>query len=382
MEYLRIILNNALYFSLLLIILSSVISVFFIGRKRDRCLRDFNGYFCSIYLKSGKEIYGRLRVFGTGVECEYREDHHDTQGHLESSFIMYASEFGDMLYLKRFHRKLSSDNMKKRFKSVQAVYKPSFFRIIRRKCRNFFSTFQDGISRSMNTIIGMAASRNPKSHLSERQKEISGLGTQVVSVVSHSYDPMLERYIGYFIVLETMEQGVVTEYCGILKDYTQNFIEILNVLEIENFTFEVPAGFTGDNSGVHVTWSGPVLSIKNNGEWPVYLRSVVHRNNRIVSGQLIPEKSVFTLEIPAPADMHNAIPDILAAEVSIPIIFDMVVPRPFGLIRHGCPRDRHNLETFIGTSGSKALKSALHSQFIMLINAQKPVNPEENAYPG
>jgi hypothetical protein len=382
MEYLRIILNNALYFSLLLIILSSVISVFFVGRKRDRCLRDFNGYFCSVFLKSGKEVYGRLRVFGTGIEYEYRDDHHDTQGHLESSFIIYASEFGDMLFLKRFHRKLSAENMKKRFKSVRAVYKPSIFRIVRRKFRNFLSTFQDGITRSLNTVIGMTASRNPKSHLSERQKEISGLGTQVVSVVSHSYDPILERYIGYFVVLETVEQSRITEYCGILKDYTQHFIEILNVLEIENVTFQIPAGFSGEISGVTLAWTGPVLSIKNNCDWPVYLRSVSYKSTVLVFDQLIPETSVFPVDMPGSMDANDEIPNLIEVEVSIPNIFDMVVPRPFGLIRHGCPRDHHSLETFIGTSGSKTLQNALHSQFVMLLNAQKPVNPEETAYQG
>ncbi|MCD4655437.1 hypothetical protein K8T06_16070 [bacterium] len=195
MEYLRIILNNALYLSFLVIIISSVIGVFIAGRKRDLCLKDFHGFECRLNLNNGKTIYGVLRAFGSGIEIEYTQEHHDTQGHTESSFILYSAESAQIDSIKRFHHDLSHENQSERSREIRSTYHPNLIRIIRRKFRNFLNTFQDGLKKSLTMFVGAAASRNPKSQISTKKKELSGLGTQMIGAGSYSFDSILEQYI-------------------------------------------------------------------------------------------------------------------------------------------------------------------------------------------
>jgi len=47
--------------------------------------------------------------------------------------------------------------------------------------------------------------------------------------VGTSFEPLLERYIGHKVVLEMIKGDKIFEYCGVLKDYTAEFIEIMDV---------------------------------------------------------------------------------------------------------------------------------------------------------
>jgi len=84
-----VILNNALYFSFLLILVSSIIGVFLRMRARDRCLTDFKEYKITLELTDGELVWGILHVFGSGIELEYQEEHKDRDGHFENSYILY-----------------------------------------------------------------------------------------------------------------------------------------------------------------------------------------------------------------------------------------------------------------------------------------------------
>ena len=44
-----------------------------------------------------------------------------------------------------------------------------------------------------------------------------------------SFEPLLERYIGHRVVLELIKGEKIFKYSGVLKDYTAEFIEIMDV---------------------------------------------------------------------------------------------------------------------------------------------------------
>lgn len=46
--------------------------------------------------------------------------------------------------------------------------------------------------------------------------------------VATSYEPLLEKYIGHKVVLEIIKGDKIVEYPGVLKDYTADFIAILD----------------------------------------------------------------------------------------------------------------------------------------------------------
>jgi hypothetical protein len=47
--------------------------------------------------------------------------------------------------------------------------------------------------------------------------------------VGTSYEPLLEKYIGHKVVLELIKGDKIFEYSGVLKEYTAEFIEIMDV---------------------------------------------------------------------------------------------------------------------------------------------------------
>jgi hypothetical protein len=52
---------------------------------------------------------------------------------------------------------------------------------------------------------------------------------ELMTSAGTSFEPLLERYIGHKVVLEMIKGDKIFEYCGVLKEYTAEFIEIMDV---------------------------------------------------------------------------------------------------------------------------------------------------------
>ena len=53
--------------------------------------------------------------------------------------------------------------------------------------------------------------------------------TDLTTTADSSYEPLIEKYIGHKIILEAVRNDKSLRYCGVLKDYTKEFIEIMDV---------------------------------------------------------------------------------------------------------------------------------------------------------
>ena len=51
----------------------------------------------------------------------------------------------------------------------------------------------------------------------------------LMSSAGTSYEPLLEKYIGHKVVLEMIAGDKICKYPGVLKGYTAEFIEIMDV---------------------------------------------------------------------------------------------------------------------------------------------------------
>ena len=65
--------------------------------------------------------------------------------------------------------------------------------------------------------------------ISGQDKYVTQMKQQLMGSVGTSYEPLLERYIGQKVVLEMVKGDALMEFCGMLKDYTADFIEIMDV---------------------------------------------------------------------------------------------------------------------------------------------------------
>jgi hypothetical protein len=65
--------------------------------------------------------------------------------------------------------------------------------------------------------------------LKTQDKYVSQMKNQVIGSADTAYEPLLEKYIGHRVVAEFLHKDQSVEMTGVLKDYTAEFIEMLDV---------------------------------------------------------------------------------------------------------------------------------------------------------
>jgi hypothetical protein len=223
-------LDAAFYITVLFIGLSTFVGMIIKKLHRDKCLKDFAGYMVTLEEMNGKDVWGKLRVENTGIELAYPEMHTDSDGHLEASYIVYKFEFPNIAAFVRYHDGLSEEGKKKRQRDLERTYHPGLLRRARRKTQNFFKTIRDAVVEIMNLLISKAKKTGAASGtLSSQDKYVTQMKQELIGSVGTSYEPLLERYIGHKVVLEVIKGDRIVECAGVLKDYTAEFIEVMDV---------------------------------------------------------------------------------------------------------------------------------------------------------
>jgi hypothetical protein len=216
--------------TIIFIVLAAVVGAFVRRVSRDKCLRDFSRDMVTLEDASGKVIWGTLRVENTGLEFVYPEKYRDKDGHDETSYILYKQEYPNIAALIRFHDELSECNKKEREKELKRTYHPTFLRRMKRRIKNIFKTVRDSVMEVVNLLMSQVKKATPAGAvLSSQDKYVSRMQQELIGTAGTSYEPLLERYIGHKVVIDMIKGDKVFEYCGVLKEYTAEFIEIMDV---------------------------------------------------------------------------------------------------------------------------------------------------------
>ena len=216
--------------TVIFIAVSALIGLVFKRVHRDKCLKDFAGDMVTLEEMTGKTIWGELRVENTGLELVYRDKYDDKDGHCEASYILYKYEYPNIQAMIRFHDDLSESGRKERDRELERTYHPKTAARWKRKTQNGFRVVKD----AMVEVIDLLLSRAKKSSmvgstLTTQDKYVSQIKEGLIGSIGTSYEPLLERYIGNKVVLELMKADETIEYSGVLKDYTAEFIEVMDV---------------------------------------------------------------------------------------------------------------------------------------------------------
>ena len=221
---------NPFVITVLFIVAAAVVAALIQGRRKDKCLKDFADSITTLHQTDNKTIWGKLRVENTGIELVYKDKHTDNQKHLESSYILYKYEFGIILAVLRFHDQLSEKNKKKRQHLLSKSYHPGPLRRLKRKTRNIFNTVRDSVMDVANLLLSQAKKASPAGAvLTSQDKYVSKMQQDIIGSTATAYEPLLERYIGHRVVLELLKNDKVIEYPGVLKEYTADFIELMDI---------------------------------------------------------------------------------------------------------------------------------------------------------
>ena len=216
--------------TVIFIVLSTLVAAFVRRRSKDKCLKDFRRDMVILEETAGKIIWGKLNVENTGLEFIYPAEHKDKEGHDETSYILYKYEYPKIAALIRYHDELSEAGKKEREKALKRTYHPTMLRRLRRKIQNVFKTVRDSVMEVVNMLVSQAKKAAPGGAvLASQDKYVTQMKQELMGSVGTSYEPLLEKYIGNKVVLELIKGDKIFEYSGVLKEYTAEFIEIMDV---------------------------------------------------------------------------------------------------------------------------------------------------------
>ncbi|MFO7882914.1 MAG: hypothetical protein R6U52_10305 [Kosmotogaceae bacterium] len=288
---------------------------------KDPCMKDFCKDNIVILMKSNRPVFGKLELTSSGLILDYKEPYR-SNGHYETSFIIYKNEFAAIKRVIRIVDDLNDiENRRRVLRSL--MIEKGFLSAIRRFFRNLFALLRDSIVDTFRLYIGRTS---PKSSvLSSGGTYINKVGESFVDYVGNAYDPILEKLIGKEVVVEVSENGTWKENLGVLRNYSKDFIELLSIKM--PFSLELPIN--------NKVFSHFDLSL-DIGENELIIKN--QRKNKI--GVSITEDS---------KDIEpgkTAVLKVISRDKPIKIVFheviDIIFPRSEAIIRHNTPECSEN----------------------------------------
>ena len=223
------------YLTLLFIFVTAIVTTVVTKRARDKCLKFFRGYPVTLERLRGQTIWGRLKVFSSGVEVLYDHPVVDAQGHKKTSFLIYGQEMdAQVLSLFRYHDALDDPMQRRRLAQIERTFNPGPMRRLWRGVRNFVNTLRDAFNAAIGAAVGQYQRMNPASVvLASQGQSVTAIGQTLLGRFANAYEPLLEQYIGQPVILEAADpldpNNATVQYAGYLADYTQQFVALLNV---------------------------------------------------------------------------------------------------------------------------------------------------------
>jgi hypothetical protein len=220
------------------IFLSALIGIWVRRRTFDRCLADFHGNQVTLELTTGKRIWGRLVVYPNGLEILYAQPKFGDQGLEKSSYVLFEAELVGVQAIYRFHDELNPDQQWARRKQIATTTNPSYRAQLTRGLKNFLNTFRDAFVQSIGVTLDYAK-RTAKSAVLSQDRQLAKVGETVLGAFGNAYEPILERHIGRRVVVEEARSTSHYEHAGALKEYSAEWIELLDVTTREPYPFDL-----------------------------------------------------------------------------------------------------------------------------------------------
>jgi hypothetical protein len=210
--------------TLIFIAVCAVLAAFVNGRSCDRCLKDISGYNITIHLDNS-DISGVLALTSSSMELMLIGENNQKKSH-----IFYKNEYSQIKVVVRYLDDLSPDEIKKRSNDLICINHVTIISKMIRRIRNIFGTVRDSVMELISIMMGrVKAKGNAASRLLQGQdKYVNDIQNRLVTEVGTAYEPVLEKYIGKKVVLEVINESLIT-FEGTLKDYTAEYIEVLDV---------------------------------------------------------------------------------------------------------------------------------------------------------
>jgi len=324
--------DSTLLITLIVLMAGALLGGYFKGRERDRVLKDFAGYHVTLETVNGHLVWGNMLLHPTGIELIYRSDVQD-EYHIETSYILYKDEFPQIQAVYRYLDEIDGDQWERRQRAWQKTFHPGFWRRLQRHSRNFLNTVSDSLSESIGILVGYAQTSTKRISTGSDQY-LSKVSQSIIGYVGTKYDPLLEHYVGTKVVVEVTEGETVYEHIGILKDYTADYLEILDVQYPRQAVLEMKQQEEcREEQNIRVERHGDRLHVANIGEASLLLERLRIGDQVRPLNAVLDKDDELDLHLP-PGTNESAV----AIDAKVVRQLDWILPRAHALIRHKAER--------------------------------------------
>ncbi len=264
---------DSTFITILILLALATIVALIQARRRDRCLKSFEGFPVTLARADGDMAWGTLDLYSTGMELRYAHPVEADLGHVERSVLTYKEEYPSIVALYRFPEALSGEREEERLAALESTAHPSLARRVWRKVRNWMSLLRDALVQSAGMIVGAVSSKSPG--LAKNQAGLQQLsGEALGTATGAAFDPLLEAHLFRLVTVDLVREGKPKQtYCGWLKDYTTQFLEVVdafaNDAETTTELRTIPASDPPDD--VEITYATGRVRIRNGTDRLLYV---------------------------------------------------------------------------------------------------------------
>jgi hypothetical protein len=317
-----------------LIFLVTMVGAYLRSRQVDRCLKSFDGFHVTLERADGSVIWGVLELAPTGLELRYRGAVQDAS-HLESSYVFYAAEYADMQALYRYVDQLTPQEQKWRAADIKHSFHPGPGRRLARTLRHFIATANESLTEAVGLLAGRLKRPAGRYIDDAGAAQLTTLGRSVIGSVGHLHDPLLERYIGQKVVVEIAEGDEVHEHVGLFKDYSSDFIELLDVQVPRKQRINLN-GEPSPTELVQVRREPGLIKVTNRGNGALLLHSLRIRGGEELLNVVVDGGETVELFV----DERFQEAELL---IQVARELDVIIPRTRCLVRHRAEQPKEEL---------------------------------------
>ena len=255
-------------FTIVMTLIATITGIILATVRRDKLLKSLSGQLITIEMQNGLRYRGRLRVESEGIEVIAEKVKEETNEKV--SFILRKDEMGGVHALVRYLDLLTEKEKHARENEVEKAYHPSVLVRLLRKIRNIINQ----IRRVATDLFNALFTRKVKGKIGGYEEEYQKTGQQIVEVMTAAdYDSLIDKLIGTRVIITTPKG----EYAGIFKDYTSQFIELLDVNYKSNWSVTInrDEGYAKHERGLIIRRNGNNAVFESRSPFDIILRSMV-----------------------------------------------------------------------------------------------------------
>lgn len=299
------------------------------SRLTDRCLRSFHGFHVTLQKTDGKRVWGRLDLSSGGMEFTFPKRDGD-ESRLKTTSLLYAGEYKLIQAIFRYADRLTEPERRRREADIARSFHPGPLRRLLRRLRIFRDSATDSLRDVLALVVGRVQKMQDRFVAAEGADTLTKLGSSVLTEVSSTHDPLLERHVGHQVVIEVVEGDEIHEHVGIFKEYSATFLHLLDVEYPCGWSLEIGPEETLESENVLVGREAEAVKVVNRGDRPVLLVAVEAGAAERAIDALVEPGGTVTLPAGDPGRVRLRLETVRD--------LDMIVPRSRSAVRHRAER--------------------------------------------